>query len=195
MSPRAPRLPRRHGRDRGREPAPGPLEGSVIRPATHDDIATIIALRSLMFESMGTSSDDVLDVEWQRQASRWTQLRLSDPSIHIVVAEAHGTVVSCGMGQVIDLMPSPTRSGAGGLISNVATFPRHRELGFTHATFEALLDWFAEDTDVEVVSLNATDEVRTMYEHYGFEESTFPEMRLRIERPDDSSDDAPSDGG
>ena len=50
-------------------------------------------------------------------------------------------------------------------------------------------------TAVEVVSLNATDEVRTMYEHFGFEESTFPEMRLRIERPVDSDeDDLPDEG-
>lgn len=167
----------------------------MIRPAGADDIATIIALRALMFESMGTPSEKVLDTEWQRQASRWTQLHLSDPGTHLVVAEANGTVVSCGMAQVVDVMPSPTRSGAGGLISNVATFPRHRRLGFTHATFEALLTWFAEDTDVEVVSLNATEGGRTMYEHFGFTEATFPEMRLRLERPDDSEDDeTPSDG-
>lgn len=167
----------------------------MIRPAGADDIATIIALRALMFESMGTPSEEVLDTEWQRQASRWTQLHLSDPGTHLVVAEANGTVVSCGMAQVVDVMPSPTRSGAGGLISNVATFPRHRRLGFTHATFEALLTWFVEDTDVEVVSLNATEDVRTMYEHFGFTEAAFPEMRLRLERPDDSEDDeTPSDG-
>mgnify|MGYP001042371525 CR=1 FL=1 len=195
MSPRAPRLPRRSGRDRGREPVPGPVEGSVIRPAEAGDIATIIALRALMFESMGTASEDVLDTEWQRQASRWVQLRLSDPSVHIVVAEAHGTVVSCGMAQVVDLMPSPTRAGTGGLISNIATFPRHRELGFTHATFEALLDWFADETDVDVVSLNATDDVRSMYERFGFEESTFPELRLRLERPSEESDEDGADPG
>ncbi|WP_435203174.1 GNAT family N-acetyltransferase [Janibacter sp. GS2] len=188
MSPRTPRLPRRHGRDRRGEPAVGPLEGSVIRPAASDDIATIIALRALMFEAMGTSSAEVLDAEWQRQAARWTQLHLSDPSTHIVVAEANGTVVSCGMGQIIDLMPSPTRSGVGGLISNVATFPRHRRLGFTHATFEALLEWFAEDTDVEVVTLHATEDGRSMYERFGFTDSTFPEMRLRLERSDDPQD-------
>ena len=182
MSPRAPRLSRRSGRDRAKEPVPGPVEGSVVRPATSDDIATIVALRALMFESMGTSSEELLDAEWQRQASRWIQLRLSDPSIHIVVVEANGTVVSCGMAQVVDLMPSPSRAGSGGLISNVATFPRHRRLGFTHATFEALLDWLTEETDVEVVSLNATDAARTMYEKFGFTEATFPEMRLRIDR-------------
>lgn len=194
MSPRAPRLPRRSGRDRGREPVPGPVDGSVIRPATSDDIATIVTLRALMFEAMGTSSEEVLEAEWQRQAARWIQLRLSDPSIHVVVAEANGTVVSCGMAQVIDLMPSPSRTGAGGLISNVATFPRHRRLGFTNATVEALLEWFAEETDAEVVSLNATGNSRPMYEKLGFAEATFPEMRLIIDR-DTEDEDAEDDWG
>ncbi len=182
MSPRTPRLPLRSGRDRGREPVPGPVEGSVIRPATSDDIATIVALRALLFEAMGASSDEVLDIEWQRQASRWIQLHLSDPSIRIIVAEANGTVVSCGMAQVVDLMPSPSRAGAGGLISNVATFPRHRRLGFTNATVAALLEWFTEETDVEVVSANATEAARAIYDKVGFTEATFPEMRLHLDR-------------
>ena len=190
MSPRAPRLPRRSGRDRGREPVPGPVEGSVIRPATSDDIATIVALRALMFEAMGTPEEEVLDAEWQRQSSRWIQLHLSDPSIHIAVAEANGTVVSCGMAQVLDLMPSPTRSGAGGLISNIATFPRHRRLGFTNATVEALLEWFTEETDVDVVSLNAVGNARPMYERFGFTEAAFPEMRLHLDRSTDEEEPA-----
>lgn len=182
MATRSSRLPRRHGRDRRREPVPGPVEGSVIRPAVQDDIATIVALRSLMFEAMGVSSDEVLDTVWQQEAARWVQLHLSDPGVRIMVAEAHGTVVSCVMGQVVDLMPSPHRTGPGGHVSNVATFPRHRRLGFTGAIIEAVLTWFREETDVEVVSVNATEDGRSIYERFGFEEAAFPEMRLRIDR-------------
>lgn len=182
MSPRASRRPRRPGRDRRREPVTGPVEGSVIRPATPGDIATIIALRSLMFEAMGVSSDEVLDNAWQQDAARWLQLHLSDPSLHIMVAEANGTVVSCAMGQVVNALPSPSSSAAVGHISNVATFPRHRRLGFTRATVEALLEWFREETTAESISLNATQEGRAMYEQFGFADVTFPQMRLRLER-------------
>lgn len=184
-----PRLPRRSGRERRREPIPGPVEGSQIRPAGPDDMASIIALQALVFQSMGASTEEVSDVTWQREAARWIQLRLSDDDTHIVVAEAHGAVVSCAMGQVIDLMPSPDRTGPGGLITNVATFPRHRRLGVTQATFAALLDWFTRDTEVEVVALNAADDVRVLYENFGFVESRFPEMRLRLERPEAPTDD------
>lgn len=193
MSPRAPRLPRRPGRDRRREPTPGPVEGSVVRTAVAGDIATIVTLRAQLFDAIGALSEAVLDTEWQREAARWIQLHLSDPGTHIVVVEANGTVVSCGMGQVVDLMPTPTRFGPGGLITNVATFPRHRRLGFTHAAFEALLEWFAEETDVEVLSLHATEEVRPMYEEFGFEETSFPEMRLHLDRSE-AADDAHVDG-
>ncbi|UUZ45611.1 GNAT family N-acetyltransferase [Janibacter limosus] len=189
MAPRPRRLPRRTPRDRGREPAPGPVEGSVIRPAVPGDIATIIALRALMFEAMGTSAEAISDIDWQQDASRWLQQHLTDERVHVVVAEANGTVVSCAIGQVLDLMPSPTRTGGGGLVTNIATFPRHRRLGFTHAVPEALLGWFEEETDVEVITLNATEAGRDIYDHFGFVASTFPEMRLRLERPAEPDED------
>lgn len=180
MSPRPPRLPRR-SKEMPEHP-PGPVEGSIIRPATQEDIATIVALRALLFEAMGAPPEVVSDAAWQQDAARWLQLRLASGDAHVVVAEANGTVVSCVMGQVVDLMPSPHRSGPGGHVSNVATFPRHRRLGFTGAIIEAVLTWFREETDVEVVSVNATDDGRSIYERFGFEEAAFPEMRLRIDR-------------
>ncbi len=189
MAPRAPRLPRRPGRDRRPEPIPGPVEGSEIRSARSGDIAAIIALQALMFEAMGATAEEVSDATWQGEASRWIQLRLADEHTHIVVAEANGTVVSCAVGQVIDLMPSPTRLGEGGIITNVATFPRHRRLGFTQATFATLVDWFTEETEVEMLAVTAVDDVRPVYERFGFVESTFPEMRLRLERPEAAPED------
>ena len=187
MVPPRPRLPRRTSRERRREPVPGPVEGSVIRPAVPSDGATIVALRALMFEAMGTPAEQISDPTWQEDASRWLQAHLADEHTHVVVAEANGTVVSCAIGQVLDLMPSPTRAGEGGLITNIATFPRHRRLGFTHAVLASLLEWFEEETEVEVITLNATEAGRDIYVNYGFEPSTFPEMRLRLERgrPDD----------
>ncbi len=181
MSPRPPRLPRRAPKETPEHPA-GPVEGSIIRPATAEDIGTIVTLRALMFEAMGTAPEAISDVAWQQDAARWLQLRLASGDAHLIVGEAHGTVVSCAMGQVVDLMPAPGRGGPGGLVSNVATFPRHRRLGFTNAIVDALLTWFREETDVEVVSVNATDEGRSIYERFGFTDATFPEMRLRIDR-------------
>lgn len=166
----------------------------MIRPAGPGDIATIIALRALLFEAMGTSSsEEISDEAWQQEASRWVQLHLSDQRTRIVVAEVQGAVVSCAMGQVVDLMPAPGRTGEGGRIFNVATFPRHRRLGFTGAVFEALMAWFREETAIEVIAVNATEDGRSLYERFGFADATFPEMRLHLDRSaEDEEEDDPA---
>lgn len=166
----------------------GPTEGSVIRPAVPSDIGTVVELRALMFEAMGSSSEEISDIGWQQDASRWLQLHLSDEDIHVIVAEAHGTVVSCAIGQVIATVPGPGRRGDGGQISNIATFPRHRRLGFTHAVLGSLLEWFEEETDVEVISLNATEAGWDIYESFGFVETAFPQMRKRLDRAEPDGD-------
>lgn len=161
----------------------GPVEGSVLRPVTAADIGTIVELRALMFEAMGTPSEQLDDPAWRADAARWLQLRLDDPRVCVAVGVVGEAVVSCAMGQVVPLMPSPQRPGdTGGLLTNVATFPGHRRLGFSEACVEAVLGWFRDSTDVEVVTLNATAEGSTMYERLGFVEAQFPEMRARLER-------------
>ena len=161
----------------------GPVEGSVIRPATAADIGTVVELRALMFEAMGTSSEQLHDAQWRADAARWLQLRLDDPRVCVAVGTVGEAVVSCAMGQVVPLMPSPQRPGdTGGLLTNVVTFPGHRRLGFSEACVEAVLGWYRDATDVEVVTLNATAEGAPMYERLGFTPSEFPEMRVRLER-------------
>ena len=54
--------------------------------------------------------------------------------------------------------------------------------GLVIAVLGALLEWFAEETDVELITLNATEAGRDIYHDFGFVASTFPEMRLRLER-------------
>ncbi|WP_252976356.1 hypothetical protein [Janibacter melonis] len=44
---------------------------------------------------------------WRADAARWLQLHLDDAGVAVVVADVGGAVVSCAMGQVVDLMPSP----------------------------------------------------------------------------------------
>ena len=177
------RRPLRRERPAAVPTADGPVPGSQVRLAGPSDIGTVIELRHLMFEAMGTPAEQLLDPGWRSEATRWLQLHLEDPRTAVVVATAGGAVVSCAMGQVVDLMPSPVRRGdAGGLLTNVATFPSHRRLGLSEACVQAVIGWFRECTAVEVVTLNATEEGSAMYERLGFEVSTFPEMRCRLDR-------------
>ncbi len=169
---------------------PGPVEGSVIRRARPGDQAAVIALRALMFEAMGTPTPLVSSAAWQSEAARWLQLHLTDPDVNITVAVAHDVVVSCAIGQVVDLMPSPVRqSPYGGLVTNVATFPGRRRLGFSEACITAVLDWFRDSTQVDVVTLNATEEARASYERLGFVVNEHPEMRLTLVRDEPAPDD------
>lgn len=168
---------------------PGPVADSVVRPATPADIGTVVELRALMFEAMGTPAVELHDPTWRADAARWLQLHLDSPRVCVAVGEVAGTVVSCAMGHVLALMPSPVRHGdTGGLVTNVATFPGHRRLGLSEACVEAVLDWYRDATDVDVVTLNATEAGAPMYRRLGFEESRFPEMRARLDRtgPQDS---------
>ncbi|MCB5990807.1 GNAT family N-acetyltransferase [Janibacter melonis] len=177
------RRPLRRDRRPALEERPGPVEGSVVRAATAADIGSVIELRILMFEAMGTPDEDLYDPRWRADAARWLQLHLDDAGLAVVVADVGGAVVSCAMGQVVDLMPSPTRPGdVGGLLTNVATFPSHRRRGLSQACVEGVLDWFTQSTRVDVVTLNATAEGAPMYEALGFTPSQFPEMRARLTR-------------
>lgn len=170
--------------------ADGPVPGSQVRAARASDIGTIVELRHLMFEAMDTPAEQLHDPRWRADAARWLQLHLDDPRTLVVVATAGEAVVSCAMGQVVDLMPSPVRpTDAGGLLTNVATFPGHRRLGMSEACVQAVLDWFRERTDVDVVTLNATEEATGMYERMGFEVSRFPEMRCRLDRSEPPPED------
>lgn len=162
----------------------------MVRPAVPADIGTVVELRALMFEAMGTPSERLHDPTWRSDAARWLQLRLDDPRVCVAVGVVGEAVVSCAMGQVLPLMPSPERPGdVGGLLTNVVTFPGHRRIGFSEACVEAVLGWFRESTDVEVVTLNATAEGAPTYERLGFTASEFPEMRVRLTRDEAPTDD------
>lgn len=155
----------------------------MLRAAGPADIGSVVELRILMFEAMGTPHEELYDPQWRADAARWLQLHLEDPGVAVVVAVVGESVVSCAIGQVVDLMPSPVRGGdVGGLVTNVATFPSHRRRGLSQACVELLLDWFVESTRVEVVTLNATPEGTAIYERLGFTPSQFPEMRARLTR-------------
>ncbi|WP_427385005.1 GNAT family N-acetyltransferase [Janibacter sp. G56] len=169
----------------GGAPATNEPQGPVIRRAVAHDIATLVNLRALMYEAMGTSSDLLAQREWQENAARWWQLRLAESDVNVTVAEVNGAVVASVMGQVIRRTPSPRNpTGTAGLISNVATFPGHRRIGLSEQCVEQVMAWFREETAAEVVELFATEAGRPIYERLGFTEHAYPQLRVSIDRGD-----------
>lgn len=155
----------------------------MIRAAEPGDIGTIVTLRGLLFEAMGATPAELADPHWQRQAARWLQVHLGDDRVHAVVAEVKGAVVSCAVGQVAGAFPSPTSpASTTGRLVNVATFPAHRRLGFSEACVTAVLDWFRDHSDVEVVTLEAAGAGESIYARTGFEPTERPTLRHLIDR-------------
>lgn len=161
----------------------GTASGVVVREASTDDATAMVMLRAVMFEAMGTPPDQLADDTWRRAARDWFVERTAAPGVRVVVAEIDGQVVAGAVGEVTALIPAPTTpNGRVGLISNVATLPRHRGRGLASAVTDDLLAWFAERTDVTRVDLFATQEGARIYRPRGFSQSAFPSMRLPLPR-------------
>lgn len=143
----------------------------------------MVVLRALMFEAMGTPPELLAHETWRHAAQRWFEERIGGPDVHVVVAEVNGEVVSGAVGEVTALIPGPTTPhGAVGLVSNVATLPPHRGQGLAAAVTDALLAWFAEQTEVTRVDLFATPGGARIYAPRGFSTRTFPAMSLAMPR-------------
>lgn len=170
------------------EPAPPP--GPVIRRATARDLASVVALRALMFTALGAGAEAVADNAWQAAAHRWLQVHLGNPRVYICVADLNGSAVACSIGEVVDRPPSPANpSGRVGMLGNVATFPEYRMTGLGQACVDAVMAWFRDETDVSSVELFATPEGRRRYAAHGFTEHEFPQLRVTLDRtpPDQTS--------
>lgn len=158
--------------------------GVVVQCAQPDDLDAIVELRRIMFAAMGTAPDALADPLWSIAARAWFEAALTDASACIVVALLDGEVVSGAVGQVTDLIPSPScPNGRCGLLSNVATREAARGRGLGGRCTDAVLDWFDRETDVTRVDLFATSAGRSIYARRGFVESAHPSMR-RPTNPD-----------
>lgn len=165
------------------EPGRDPASGVVIRAATTEDAAALVELRALMFEAMGTPTEQLEQATWRDAALAWFTHRIGTSGVRVVVAEVDGEVAAAIVGEVTGLIPGPaTPNGSVGLISNVATFPRHRGRGLAALVTDDLLRWFASSTDVTRVDLFATPGGTRIYEPRGFVNRPFPGMCLPMPR-------------
>lgn len=146
-----------------------------IRPATTADIPDLIALRRLMFESMGYRDEAALE-RMSTASTHYMAETLPTGEIRAWVAEANGQVVAGGA-IVIHSAPPTIRNldGREGYIMNVATLPQWRCQGIATALLHVMLDALRA-ADITAVSLHASEEGRPIYVRAGFWASN--EMRL-----------------
>lgn len=165
------------------EPGGDPASGVVIRQATAQDAAALVTLRALMFEAMGTRTEQLEHEAWRDAALAWFTRRIGTAGVRVVVADVDGKVASGIVGEVTSLIPGPgAPNGSVGLISNVATLPAYRGRGLAGLVTDDLLRWFSSSTDVTRVDLFATPDGTRIYEPRGFVRRSFPGMCLPVAR-------------
>ena len=158
------------------EPGGDPASGVVIRQATAQDAAALVTLRALMFEAMGTRTEQLEHEAWRDAALAWFTRRIGTAGVRVVVADVDGKVASGIVGEVTSLIPGP-----GAPNGSVGTY---RGRGLARLVTDDLLRWFSSSTDVTRVDLFATPDGTRIYEPRGFVRRSFPGMCLAVARVD-----------
>jgi ribosomal protein S18 acetylase RimI-like enzyme len=149
----------------------------TLRPATADDVADMVRLRRLMFESMGVVDNAALDAADAACSVYFARAIPAGEYRGWVVEAPDGTVVASG-GYVIDVHPPVPGNPSGriGYIMNLYTEPAHRRRGLARRIMTAVMEHLRAD-GVRVFTLHASEMGRSLYESLGFTASN--EMRLR----------------
>jgi GNAT superfamily N-acetyltransferase len=144
-----------------------------IRPATAEDVETVVHHRIAMFRDMGYPDAVLAAIE---QVSR-PMLRdaFANGSYHGVLAELNGSAVVGGGGVLI--VPWPGTEPHRAWIQNVYVRPQFRRRGIAREIMRTLNDW-CRTKGFQSVNLHASADGRPLYEQLGFEATN--EMRLGL---------------
>jgi ribosomal protein S18 acetylase RimI-like enzyme len=154
-----------------------PADGAQVRWATVDDVAELIRLRRVMFESMGmdvSADDDAAGTEVLGAG-------LASGAFFAAVVDGDGYLAACGIGMTSLRVPSPGNpSGRYGYIQSMVTDERARRRGLARAVLRALLDRFAAD-GTSRIDLHASAMGEPLYLSEGFRPGRQPELRWRAD--------------
>ena len=144
-----------------------------IRPATAEDLETIVCHRIAMFRDMGYPNAVLGSIE---QVSR-PLLRdaLTNRVYYGVLAECDGAAIVGGGGVLV--VPWPGTQPHRAWIQNVYVAPEFRRRGIAREIMSMLIDW-CRAQGFQSVNLHASSDGRPLYEQLGFEATN--EMRLGL---------------
>ena len=144
-----------------------------IRPASEEDLETVVGHRIAMFRDMGYADAVLAAIE---QVSRpLLSHALANGVYHGVLAEADGAGVMGGGGVLV--VPWPGAQPHRAWIQNVYVVPAFRRRGIAREIMRTLIDWCRAQS-FNSVNLHASADGRPLYEQLGFE--TTNEMRLGL---------------
>jgi GNAT superfamily N-acetyltransferase len=151
--------------------------GYRARPATLDDLETLVHHRIAMFADMGVPLDEQMlrgsFAEWLRQ------LMPSGAYRAWVAEDADARIVAGGGATIIPWPPGPQYPGNRlAFVYNVYVEPRHRRRGLAKLLMHAIHQW-CRANGVTSVALNASTDGRPLYESMGYVVTPSPMMFYR----------------
>ncbi|MGW5860790.1 GNAT family N-acetyltransferase [Streptomyces sp. NPDC055239] len=158
-----------------------------IRQAAQADVAELVRLRALLFETLGGEyfnpssggSGEPGDSSWRDALAVVLKGQLDTEGMRILVVDGGEGLAACAIGSVEQRLPGPhLRNGRVGLVIGVVTDPAHRRRGHSRSLIRGLLDWFRE-REVARVDLYASTEGEPLYRDLGFVDHPDPALYRR----------------
>jgi len=139
----------------------------IIRPATIDEIDTLIDLRLTMFRAMGFDDEGMLHRVGEASRDYFRQ-HLPTGLFRVWVAEV-GSGVVASVGLVMHSIPPSPKSPAGkeAYLMNLVTLPEWRRQGIAQTLLTHVIE-VLRDEGVPIISLHASANGRELYENLGF---------------------------
>jgi GNAT superfamily N-acetyltransferase len=153
------------------------VETYRIRPATSRDLAVVLHHRRRMFEDMGHTDPQALEV-MLAVSTPLIERGVEDGTYRGWLAEG-GEGVVAGAGVILlqfqphPMDPRPQRAW----VVNMFTEPEHRRRGLARLLMDTIVTWCREE-GLRFLYLHASDEGRPLYQSLGFVPSN--EMRLQL---------------
>jgi ribosomal protein S18 acetylase RimI-like enzyme len=152
-----------------------------IRQATEDDVAELVRLRTLLFETLGGGffNPATADEDWQVACASVLEEWLTVDNVRVLVIDGNSGLAACGIGAIERRLPGPhLRNGRLGHVIGVITDPVHRRRGHSRSIMQELLDWFTE-LEVARVDLYASPDGEPLYRALGFVDRPDPALYWR----------------
>lgn len=151
----------------------------VVRQAAAGDVAELVRLRALLFESLGdhhAPASAVAARGWRVALAEALAWAVTAPDMRILVVDGGGGLAACGVGTIERRLPNPRLvNGMLGHVFGVVTDPAYRRRGHSRAVVAGLMDWF-RSRSVARVDLNASREGEPLYRDLGFVAHPDPSM-------------------
>ncbi|MFI9322596.1 GNAT family N-acetyltransferase [Kitasatospora aureofaciens] len=149
-----------------------------VRPATVDDIAEVVRLRTLSFGGRGGHGGNHPSggQDWRDALAKVVHERIAADDARVLVVDGRNTLAAYGMGSIEQRLPGPyLPSGRVGLVVGIATHPEYRRHGhgLGLVILRDLLAWFRERGTDRVDPL-VSAEGEPLRRELGFADHCFP---------------------